>query len=93
MPGIAPWAIPSQHAGRALGCIVRTHADTGIAVHRTTAASTSNAIFLPQCMKVVSQFQLRVSTHALCAGVSLVTPRSTRGLLSRHKFPISRLCL
>jgi hypothetical protein len=55
---------------------VRTHADTGMAVHRITAASISNATFLPQCMKVVSQFQFRVSTQALRAGVSLVTPRA-----------------
>lgn len=79
MPGIAPsCAIPSQQAGRALDCIVRTQADTGMAVHRITAASMSNATFLPQCMKVVSQFQLKVSTHALRVRVSLVTFQKSR---------------
>ncbi len=49
-------AISTQQAARALDCIVSTQADTGIAVHKTTAASRSNATFLPQCIVEVSQF-------------------------------------
>jgi len=59
MPSIVPpFAISPQQAPRASDCIVSTQADTGIAVHKTTAASMSNATFLPQCILVVSQFQL-----------------------------------
>jgi hypothetical protein len=59
MPRIVPsCAISPQQAGRALDCIVSTQADAGVAVHKTTAASMSNATFLPQCIEVVSQFQL-----------------------------------
>jgi hypothetical protein len=58
MPRIVPFcAISPQQAARALDCIVSTQADAGIAVHKTTAASMSNASFLPQCMEVLSQFQ------------------------------------
>jgi hypothetical protein len=51
-------AILRQHAGRALGCIASRQADAGSAVHKTTAASISNAPFLPQFMLVVSHVQL-----------------------------------
>jgi hypothetical protein len=59
MPRIPPsCAISPQQVGRALDCIVSTQADAGIAVHKTTAASMSNATFLPQCIEVLSQFQM-----------------------------------
>ena len=59
MPSIVPpFAISPQQAPRASDCIVSTQADTGIAVHKTTAASMSNATFLPQRILVVSKFQL-----------------------------------
>ncbi len=74
MPRMAlPCAISSQQAARALDCIVSTHADAGIAVHKTTAANTSNAAFFPQCMQTVSRFQLKVSTSRLPVCVSLIT--------------------
>jgi hypothetical protein len=78
VPRIAlPCAISPQQEGRALDCIVSTHADAGIAVHKTTAASMSNATFLPQCIVGVSQFQLQVSMTGLEVGVSLITFRET----------------
>jgi len=55
---VPPFAISPQQAPRASDCIVSTQADTGIAVHKTTAASMSNATFLPQGILVVSKFQL-----------------------------------
>jgi len=55
---VPPCAISPQQEGRAVDCIVSTHADAGIAVHKTTAASTSDATFLPQCIVGLSQFQL-----------------------------------
>ena len=55
---VPPRAISPQQFARALDCIVSTQADTGIAVHKTTVASMSNATFLLQCILVVSQFQL-----------------------------------
>ena len=55
---VPPRAISPQQFARALDCIVSTKADTGIAVHKTTVASMSNATFLLQCILVVSQFQL-----------------------------------
>jgi len=55
---VPPFAISPQQAPRASDCIVSTQADTGIAVHKTTAASMSNATFLPQRILVVSKFQL-----------------------------------
>ena len=39
--------IPRQHACCAIGCMARKQADAGIAIHRTTIASISNAPFLP----------------------------------------------
>ena len=78
IPRIAlPCAISPQQEDRALDCIVSTHADAGIAVHRTTAASVSNATFLPQCIVEVSQFQLQVSMTGLEVGVLLITPGET----------------
>jgi hypothetical protein len=59
IPRIAPpCAISPQQTGRALDCIISTQADAGIAVHKTAAASMSNATFLPQCIVEVSQFRL-----------------------------------
>jgi len=85
IPRIAlPCAISPQQEGRALDCIVSTHADAGIAVHETTAASMSNATFLPQCIVGVSQFQLQVSITGLKVGVSLITSRQAwRSLTAR----------
>ena len=59
MPRIAlSCAMSPQQEGCVLDCIVSTQADTGIAVHKTTAARISNVTFLPQCIVSVSQFQL-----------------------------------
>jgi hypothetical protein len=55
---VPPCAISPQQAERALDCITSTQADAGSAVHKTTAASRSNATFLPQYIIGVSQFQL-----------------------------------
>jgi hypothetical protein len=44
--GAPSLGIPSQQVGLALDGISSMHAEAGMALHRTTAANTSNAAFL-----------------------------------------------
>ena len=55
---VPPCAISPQQEGCALDCIKSTQAGAGSAVHKTTAANMSNAIFLLQCIVGVSPFRL-----------------------------------
>jgi hypothetical protein len=76
---VKPCAISPQQEGRALACIVSTQADAGSAVHKSTAASMSNATFLPQCIIGMSQVPT-LSIHLGVAGVCVHdhTPENLR---------------